>query len=191
MNAFDIFIVIILLYCVIRGVFRGLIKELSAIIGVLGGFYAAYTYYTHTARFLSRWISNISYQNILGFLILFFGVFIVVSILGVIIKYLLNIAFLGWVDRICGAGFGTIKGILIISVILIALTTFLPKGAPVIKNSLLAPHVMIISQNLAKVVPKDMKHTFNSKIKELKKVWEKSDLRKQLTSPNIPRTGGK
>lgn len=191
MNAFDIFIVIIMLYCVIRGIFRGLIKELSAIIGVLGGFYAAYTYYTYISMFLSRWISNTAYQNILGFLILFFGVFIIVSILGVIIKYLLNIAFLGWVDRICGAGFGAIKGTLIVSVILIALTTFLPKGAPVIKNSLLAPHIMMISQGMVKVVPKDMKRQFNSKIKELKKVWEKSDLRKQLTHPNMPQPAGK
>jgi len=191
MNAFDIFVVIILSYCVIRGVFRGLVKELSAIVGVLGGFYAAYTYYTYIARFLSRWISNTGYQNILGFLILFCSVIIVVNILGMTIKYLLNIAFLGWVDRICGAGFGAIKGILIVSVILIALTTFLPKGAPVIKNSLLAPHVMIISQSMAKVVPKDMKRQFNSKIKELKKVWEKSDLRKQLTQPNMPQTSGK
>ena len=44
MNYLDIIIVVILSYCVIRGVFRGLIKELSSIIGVFGGFYAAYTY---------------------------------------------------------------------------------------------------------------------------------------------------
>ncbi|MFH2218041.1 MAG: CvpA family protein [Pseudomonadota bacterium] len=185
MNAFDIFVIIVLGFCIIRGVFRGLIKEISSIIGVLGGFYAAYTYYAFTAKLLSRWMSNTAYLNILGFMIIFFGVIIIVSILGVIIKYLLNIAFLGWVDRICGAGFGAIKGILIVSVILIALTTFLPKGAPVIKNSLLAPHVMAISQNMAKVIPKDMKRQFAEKIKEFKNAWEKSNLPKQLLRPTV------
>ncbi len=173
MNFFDIIIIIILGFCVIRGVFRGLIKELSSIIGVLGGFYAAYSYYMVLARPLSRWISNAAYLNILSFLIIFCGILIIISILGVIIKHVLNIAFLGWIDRICGTGFGIIKGILIASVLLITLTAFLPRNAPVIKNSMLAPHVTLISEKMAKVVSKDMKHNFTTKLAELKKAWKK------------------
>ncbi|OEU68203.1 MAG: colicin V production protein [Desulfobacterales bacterium PC51MH44] len=173
MNFFDIIIVIILGYCVIRGIFRGLIKELSSIIGVLGGFYAAYTYYMVVAKLLSKWIANTGYLNILSFLIVFCGVFIIISILGVIINYLLKIAFLGWVDRICGAGFGAVKGILIVSVLLITLTAFLPKGTPVIKDSLLSPHVTLISEKMVKVASKDMKDAFLVKITELKKAWKK------------------
>jgi len=173
MNFFDIIIIIILSFCVIRGVFRGLIKELSSIIGVLGGFYAAYSYYMVLAKPLSRWISNTAYLNILSFLIIFCGILIIISILGVLIKYVLNIAFLGWVDRICGAGFGIMKGILIASVLLITLTSFLPKNVPVIKNSFLAPHVTMVSENMAKVVSSDMKQKFAAKIAALKKTWQK------------------
>ena len=173
MNYLDIIIVVILSYCVIRGVFRGLIKELSSIIGVFGGFYAAYTYYTMVAKLLSKWISNPGYLNILSFMVVFCVVFLVISILGVIINYLLKLAFLGWFDRFCGAVFGAMKGMLIVSVILISLTTFLPKGTPVIKDSLLSPHVTLISEKMIKVVPKDMKDTFTTKITELKKEWDK------------------
>ena len=171
MNFLDIVIVIILSYGLIRGIFRGLVRELSSIIGVLGGFYAAYTYYPLAAKLFSRWISNTSYLNILSFLIIFCVVFIIISLLGILIKYILRIAFLGWFDRICGAGFGIIKGILIAAVILIALTAFLPKGAPVIKDSLLAPHVTFISEKMAKIVSYNMRHKFGAKIKELKKAW--------------------
>jgi membrane protein required for colicin V production len=87
---------------------------------------------------------------------------------------LLNIAFLGWIDRICGAGFGTIKGILIVSVLLIVFTAFLPKGSPVLKNSLLSPYVTLVSENMAKIVSKDMKKQFEEKIKVLKKAWKNS-----------------
>jgi membrane protein required for colicin V production len=173
MNYLDIIIVVILSYCVIRGVFRGLIKELSSIIGVFGGFYAAYTYYMVVAEFLSEWISNPEYLNILSFMLIFCSVFLVISILGVIINYLLKLAFLGWFDRFCGAVFGAMKGMLIVSVILISLTTFLPKGTPVIKDSLLSPHVTLISEKMIKVVPKDMKDVFTTKITELKKEWDK------------------
>lgn len=172
MNPLDILIIVIVGFCLIRGIFRGLIKELSSLIGVLGGFYGAYTYYPIVAKLLSRWISNTGYLNILSFLIIFCGLFLIISILGVIIKYLLNITFLGWVDRICGAGFGIMKGVLIISVLLMIFTAFLPKRTPLIKDSLLAPHVTLISEKMVKVVPKDMKREFTVKLNELKKVWE-------------------
>jgi len=103
--------------------------------------------------------------------VIFCGVFILVSIAGVIIKYLMNIAFLGWVDRICGVFFGIAKGVLIASVLLMMLTAFLPKGAPLIKDSLLAPHVTKISEVMAQLVSKEMKMEFTTKITELKKIW--------------------
>jgi len=173
MNSFDIFIIVVVGFSLIRGVFRGLIKELSSIIGVLAGFYGAYTYYMELAKLLSKWISDTGYLNILSFLVIFCCLFIMISVLGVVIKYLLNIAFLGWVDRICGAGFGLMKGVLIVSVVLISLTAFLPKGSPLIKKSLLAPHVALVSETMAKVVSKDMKHQFADKIAELKNAWQK------------------
>ena len=60
MNLFDIVVVIIIGFCLIRGGFRGLVKELSAIVGVLAGYYGAYTYYPEVAAMLSRWISESS-----------------------------------------------------------------------------------------------------------------------------------
>ena len=174
MNLFDIIVIVILGYCLIRGIFRGLVKELSSIIGVFGGFYAAYTYYPVLAKPLSKWITNAGYLNILSFLIIFCGVFIIISILGIIINYLLKIVFLGWLDRVSGAMFGAMKGILIVSVLLIALTAFLPKGTPVIKDSLLSPYVTLVSEKMAKVISKDMRHDFSTKIATIKKAWEKN-----------------
>ncbi len=172
MNPFDILIIIILGYSLVRGLFRGLVKELSSIIGVLGGFYAAYTYYNVIAGLLSRLIHDISYLNILSFMIIFCGVLIVVGVLGVIIKYLLNIAFLGWIDRIGGVVFGVMKAILIVSILFITLTAFLPKGTAFIKNSELAPHVSWISEKMANVISKEMKQDFNAKLGDLKKAWK-------------------
>ncbi len=173
MNFLDIIIIIILSYCIIRGIFRGILKELSSIIGVFGGFYAAYTYYMLLAGFLSKWIANEGHLKILSFLIIFCGIFILISILGIVIKYVLNIAFLGWADRIFGAGFGALKAVLIASVLLISLTAFLPKRASIIRNSFFAPHITRISEEMAKVVSKDMQHSFSAKITALKKAWKK------------------
>ena len=173
MNALDITIGIILAYCLIRGVFRGLVEEISSIFGVFAGIYAAVFYYPQGAVFLSRWMAEAAYRNIISFLIIFGLVFIVVGVLGVLIKYLLNIASLGWLDRLCGVAFGGIKGILVVSVLLMALTAFLPRGAPLIRQSLLAPHVSLIATRLAKIVPQDMRKKFNLKIKDLEGAWQR------------------
>ena len=89
-----------------------------------------------------------------------------------VIKYVLNIAFMGWFDRIFGAGFGLLKGVLIISVLLIVFTAFLPQGDPIVRNSVLAPHLTLVSEKMAKIVSKDMKQLFSSNIRELKKSWK-------------------
>ena len=172
MNLLDYVFIVILGYCLVRGVFRGLIKELSSIIGVLGGFYAGYSYYPGVARYLSRWVSNTGYLNILSFFMLFLLVFLVVSFIGAILKYLMNIAFLGWTDRICGAVFGAVKGLLIAIVLVLVLTTFLPGNAAIIKNSWGAHRLMQFSAYLVKVTPKEMKQSFETKMKELNKSWQ-------------------
>jgi membrane protein required for colicin V production len=172
MNPFDILIIVILGYSLVRGLFRGLVKEASSLIGVLGGFYAAYTYYKVLAGLLAGLIHDTSYLNILSFLIIFSGVLIIVGVLGIIIKYVLNISFLGWADRIGGVVFGVLKGILIVSILFITLTAFLPKGTAFIKNSELAPRVLWISEKLAEVVSKEMKLDFKAKLGELKKAWK-------------------
>jgi membrane protein required for colicin V production len=171
MNAFDIFVVVVLAYSLIRGLFRGLVKELASIIGVLGGFFAAYSFYHVAAGYLSGLVSNLAYRNILAFLIIFCLVVILVTVLAIVIKYLLKIVFLGWLDRLGGVAFGVVKGVLIVSVVFLALTAFLPKGTPLIRDSLSAPYVSKVSEKLAILVSSEIKSEFLGKLEALKKAW--------------------
>ncbi|MGB5985230.1 MAG: CvpA family protein [Desulfobacterales bacterium] len=171
MNPLDIVIIVILGFGLIRGFFRGLVKELSSIIGVIAGFFAANLYHPLLAPYFKSWISDPNYIQIISFALLFIAVFLVVSILGVIIKYLLNVAFLGWADRIFGVVFGLAKGVLIAAVLLMALTAFLPKNNAIVKDSLLAPHVSIITQKMAYLVPQEMKDNYRTKLKALQRKW--------------------
>ncbi|HBN27295.1 MAG TPA: colicin V production protein [Desulfobacteraceae bacterium] len=171
MNPLDMVIVAVLCFCLVRGFFRGLVKELSSIIGVFAGFYAAYTYYRVLAGYMTKWTSGFEHTNIICFLIIFLSVFVTISILGLFLKYILNISFLGWIDRICGTCFGFIKGILVVSILLLVLTTFLKQNRAFIKRSVLSPYVMVISETMAQLVSTDIKKTFSTKIKELKKAW--------------------
>jgi len=171
MNAFDILVAVILSYSLIRGLFRGLVKELASIIGVLGGFLAAYSLYGVAAGYLSGLVSNPAYRNILAFMVIFCVVVILVNLLAVVIKYVLRIVFLGWLDRLGGVAFGVVKGVLIVSVIFLVLTAFLPKGTPLIRDSMSAPYISMVSEKLAALVSNDIKSEFSAKLDALKKAW--------------------
>ncbi len=171
MNPLDIVIIIILGYGLIRGIFRGMVKEISSIVGVFAGFFAAYSYYPLVSEILEDWITNVPFLNILSFMLIFCIIFFLISILGVIIKYLMHVASLGWMDRFLGASLGFGKSVLIASIILVVLTAFLPKGAPIIKTSLLSPHVSVISEKLAQVISIEMKQAYTAKLEDIKKAW--------------------
>ncbi len=174
MNLFDILVIVILTYCLIRGLFRGVLKEISSLIGVLAGFYAAYTYYQDVSKFFEKWITNHNYLNMLSFILVFVCVFLVISIIGTIIKYILKIVFLGWVDRIFGVIFGILKGILISSILLIVFVAFLSGSTSIIKSSKTSPYIVIFSDKMVMVTPKGIKNEYQTKIKDVKKAWIKS-----------------
>ncbi|MDM8525168.1 CvpA family protein [Desulfococcaceae bacterium HSG8] len=172
MNLLDILLIVIVVYFVTMGFFRGLFREIVSIIGVFAGFYPTSIYYMMVAKHLSRWISDPSYLNIGSFLLIFFSIFILIGILGIIAKYLLKVVTFGWLDRASGIVFALVKGILVTSVILISLTAFLKKGTPVIKDSLLAPHLTFVSEKMTAVSSEDIKNKFKLKIKPLKEAWK-------------------
>jgi membrane protein required for colicin V production len=162
----------ILGYTLVRGLFRGIVKELSAIVGVLAGFYAAYHYHSEIARLLNHWMADFPYLNLLSFFTIFCLVFFMVSILGLIIKYILNIAYLGWLDRLFGAVFGMMKGVLFVSILFILITTFLPHKPEIIKQSQLSPYVARVSETMINFSSDKMKKDFRGKIEEVKKYWK-------------------
>jgi membrane protein required for colicin V production len=174
MNLVDLIILSSLCFYLIRGVFTGLIRELFSLTGVLAGFMAASTCYLEVAKSLSRWTSDASKIKILSFLSIFFGFLLAISILGRAVKFRLKIDFLSGVDSTFGASVSVIKGILIVSVLLLTLTAFLPKKAAIIKNSLFSPRLTVVSEKMSRMVSKDMRHEFLAKISVYKKAWEKN-----------------
>ena len=172
MNLFDLAILAILCFCSIRGIFIGIIRGLFSVTGVLVGFFGASAFYREVAESLLYWMPNASHVNLLSFLSIFFGFFFTISILGVVVNYLLKIDFLNWVKRTLGAVIGIIKGLLFVSVLLLTLTAFLPKGTPIIKNSLFSSYVSLVSEKMARIVSKNMRHKYVAKIGEYKRSWE-------------------
>ena len=70
-----------------------------------------------------------------------------------------------------GVAFGFVKGVLIASVLFLVLTAFLPKGTPLIRDSMSAPYISIVSEKLAGLVSSEIRSDFSAKLETLKKSW--------------------
>lgn len=171
MNILDIIIIAVIVVCFIHGAFRGLIKEVSSIIGVFAGFYAAFQYYPLLADQIAQWFTEANIANLVSFLVIFLVIFFLVTFLGILIREGLAVASLGWVDQAAGFIFGFLKGVLLIAVLLVILTSFLPQDARLLKDSRLAPYTMQIAEGLVKLVPAELKTKFYDHLKSLKDYW--------------------
>lgn len=172
MNPFDMAIIVIVGYCIIRGIFRGLIREVTSIVGVAAGFYVAYSYHGAVAPLLSKWIADPLYLKMTGFMILFCGIFLMIALAGILVRFVMKLVLLGVVDRILGGVFGLLKAALVVSCIYILLITFLPAGgAAVIGESKLAPHVNMIARGIIVLVPEDVRNLYQQKLYDIRRDW--------------------
>lgn len=161
MSGFDLVVLVIVLFCMIRGVFRGLIREVSGIVAVIAGFYGAFTYYWVLSPYLAFMIETPAIQHLASFGLLFCGIVIAVGLTAALIRKLMHVAFLGWVDRTFGLVFGTAKGILIVSVLFIMLTAFVPAGSStMMTRSETAPYLATISRTMTLFISRNLRIDF-------------------------------
>jgi len=182
MNGLDIFIVIVVSFGLVRGFFRGFIREVASIVGVIAGFYGAYTYYKLLAVYLDPLASTLgmnsweSYGSIASFFLLFFAIVALTAMIAGIIRFLLRIVFLGWVDKLFGTLFGAVKGVLVASVVFTVLTALLPVQPEFITKSTLAPYVVHIAEMSTIFIPKELKGHLKTRIERIKEIWEQQKL---------------
>ena len=167
MNIFDIVVVVAVAVSLIRGLYKGLVGEVSAIIGVVAGLYAGFTYYPLLAARGAQWISSPVILNLVAFFLVFAAVQIVVGLLSVLIQKLLKLVFLGWVDRTFGMVFGGAKGVLMMTVVFIGITAFIPGSKAFFEGSVTAPYLAEVSKTMTVFVSKNNRTDFLNKLKTL------------------------
>ncbi|MBT8763648.1 CvpA family protein [Desulfohalobiaceae bacterium Ax17] len=178
MNSLDIFFIIVLAFFLLRGIFRGLVQEISSVVGLLLGFFLANKYYSQILPYVTKIIPDKSWAQIASYLGIFLGVMALVVILSIGLKSLLRCAMLGWLDRIGGGGLGLIKASLICSITLLVLTSFLPTNTQFIHESKLAPYVHNVTKILGNFLPQELKEKFNDQDSSIQFFWKEDWIEK-------------
>ena len=137
----------------VLSLWRGFVREVISLIGLVLSFLAASRFSGQTGDFLGQWIGNSTVADIAGFALVFIIVMIVVGLVGAIIRRLVDLAALTATDRTLGIFFGAARGTLLIALVFLVYTSYTKPDAAWLKNSLLTPYAIELGEMLGGVIP--------------------------------------
>jgi uncharacterized membrane protein required for colicin V production len=131
LNWVDVIITVVLLGFAIRGLMRGFLREVLSLVGLFLGLWIALLKFVP----LGEWVQHkFPLTEPLPFHLAFLAIFLSVAGVAGIVGYLLHRVakglLMGWLDAIMGLGFGTVKGVMILTVLLFLLA-HLPLAASI------------------------------------------------------------
>jgi len=176
MNNLDIVFLILIAASVLYSLIRGLVREIFSFLAIILGFLGASRGYTTVALWLTNWVENQTLAHIISFAALFLLIALIIGFLGRGLSRLVKKGDLRWADRLGGAAFGLLKAILLIAIILLILTAFLPPKSKLLSESKVSPYALAIAKGLSLLVPENLQVLYAEKEKELKKYWAIQEL---------------
>lgn len=188
MNFLDIILICVAGLFLIRGFFRGLVREILSLTAVILGVVLASRYNSILAPHLELYISNQMTVAALSYVLVFVGTVLAFWLLAKGIQTILNIALLGWLDRLMGGILGLAEGALVSMIVLMLVQSFAPDSETV-KTSLVAQHSRHVMEVLGDMTPESMRDALKSKGIDLPSPQEAINGAKTAIGMDSPATG--
>jgi membrane protein required for colicin V production len=139
MTVFDYAVLTVLSVSVLLGLWRGVVSEILALAAWVVAFFVARAEASEVATWLTGQITEPGMRLAAAYVLVFVGVLIVFAVARMLISLMLKAVGLGLLDRLLGAAFGVLRGILVVLMaVMVAGMTPLPK-ADWWRDSTLAP----------------------------------------------------
>lgn len=167
MTGVDWLIIGVVLVSVLLAAAQGFLYELFSLAGVVVGYIAAAWGYGRVAQWYAPLVKAAWVADIAGFLTIFIAVVLLAGIIARLARWFFKEAGLRWFDRLLGAAFGLIRGVLIVAIFLLAFTSFSP-GAKAIARSSIAPYVLVVARAAIWVAPGQVRAGFDNGLKAVR-----------------------
>ncbi|MBW1925794.1 MAG: CvpA family protein [Deltaproteobacteria bacterium] len=159
-NWLDILLGGMLAFFVCRSLWTGFSRSVASLLGMILGFWVAVHRFSSISFRLSPWIQDEMWRSLVSFMLIFFLVYLIFCIAGIIVQRTLKALQLGWIDRLLGVVVGLAKGLVLAIAIVFMLTIFLPPNSQVLKKSYLYPTLSRIAQLAGSMAPGHLKGRF-------------------------------
>ena len=125
MNYIDIFLAIPIIWFAYQGFKRGLIIELASLAALILGIYAALYFNEYASNFLVNSLEmSPKYVPVISFIVTFIVIVFLVYTVGRILEKVIDMVALGFLNKLIGGVFGLLKGVVMISIVIMVVNYF-------------------------------------------------------------------
>ena len=176
MNWLDIVLIAILAGSVLTSFRKGFSREVIGLVSVILALIVGSWFYGTAGSFLLPYLSSRSMAMFAGFMLIFFGVILLGTVVSVTVGKFLKVTGLSFFDHILGAVFGLARGLLIAVALVLGMMSFSPgEQAPAgVVNSRLAPYVVDVAHVVSSIAPFELKEGFRKTYAQVKSAWGKA-----------------
>ncbi len=167
MNTLDIIVLIVIGLSTAYGIWKGLIKQVFSIAGIIAGYVVATQYYIPFSAYLKFGDPNLA--KIVSFIIIFIGCVIIATILAFTVNKIFRLPGLGFINSFLGGVIGFLKGFLLVAVAVIVLIALLSAENTLLSKSVTVPYILRGINTAENMIPRDIKSQYNKKVEDLKK----------------------
>jgi membrane protein required for colicin V production len=179
MNWLDYVFLAILLFSSVMSARKGFSREIIGLTAALFALMLGMWFYGLAGSFLLPYVSSARVANLAGFLLVVFAVLLLGWMLGWIVNRFLRTIGLSFFDRLLGAAFGFVRGLLVAIALLTAYMAFGPQVdsktvSTSVLNSRIAPYVLDASHLFVAIAPMELKASFRQQYSQVKLLLEKN-----------------
>lgn len=115
----DIVIVTIIALSVVTGLLRGFVKELIALCVWILAIWLAFKYSANVSLWLQPYIKDKTARTAVAFVMILLGAIVAGGLCNAILSFILHRSGLSGTDRLLGMGFGFIRGVFIVALLML------------------------------------------------------------------------
>lgn len=120
MSFIDIIFAALLGYAIYKGLKNGLFVEVASLLALIVGIFIAIKFSHIVRAVIETKVSwDPKYIEITAFALTFIAVVIVIHLSAKLLTKIVDFAYLGWINRLAGAGFSILKTILALSIVIL------------------------------------------------------------------------
>ena len=170
MNTFDIGVVLVIGGLTLLGLFKGMVKQIIGLAGVVAGYILAMRFYEPMSRFFTSFRPGTA--KAISFIAIFVACILCAHIIVWAVGKLFGVLGLGFLNRIGGGLIGFLKGFAIVSLVVMVLIAFLPANNSLFKGSSTIRYILPVVA-LVTWPERDIKARYNEKAEKVKSLWSK------------------
>jgi membrane protein required for colicin V production len=159
----DIALLVILGYFILRGLFRGVVKEVVAVLGLFVAFWVAGVNWHLAEMHLKPIFDMPGQRGISSFLIIFIVVYFFNSIISIFVDKIVKLTISPLASGLLGAAVGVVKGVLVCGILMSGAQVFMKPGEPFFTTSRIWPFLRPVTAQAMAWMPEGLQRTLSAK----------------------------